>query len=290
MEDNVSHVIVFHGTTSAFDGSIRENGFLSKPMTKLSQKLSTSIDSETDHMVAFDGTYVALEKNTATYYAKQAAEVFGGEPRIYAMRVPLSSMVPDEDEVHFALSCHLAAVLGFDESSIEDFQYATTAWSLDVAKDAVQGIAECFGMDEAAVELAAGHLHAMIEPTVQDWDGELYFFHPEGNDQGWASPHWVRKLTSLEGGFDLYRDQMDKFLGCMRGASPETCPAGYDAFKGRITDTFKLDDNANGVTVIGFGTLDDPFEHFSDLTSVNGAEMVLVPEMLEASKTSAPRI
>lgn len=286
MEDNETFVIVFHGTTSAFDDSIQENGFVPKPTKRPSEQA----EDGHIHMAAFDGTYVALEKNTATYYAKQAAEVFGGEPRIYAMRVPLSSMVPDEDEVHFALSCHLAAALGFDESSIEEFQYATQSWSPDVAKDAVQGIAECFGMDEAAVELAAGHLHAMIEPTVQDWDGELFFFHPEGNDQGWASPHWVRKLASLEGGFDLYRDQMDKFLGCMRGASPETCPAGYDAFKGRITETFKLDDNANGVTVIGFGTLDDPFEHFRNLTSLNGAEMVLVPEMLEAAKTTTLRI
>ena len=290
MEDSETYAIVFHGTTSAFDDSIQENGFLSKPAAKLSQKMSKSIDSETDHLVAFDGTYVALEKDTSSYYAKKAAEVFGGEPRIYVMRVPLSSMVPDEDEVHYTLTGHLAAALGFDESSTADFQYAHQAWSLNVAKDVVQGMAEDFGMDEVTIELAARHLHAMIEPTVQDWDGELYFFHPEGNDQGWASPNWVRKITSLQGGFDLYRDQMDKFLRCMRGASPETFPAGYDAFKGRITDTFKFDDNANGVTVIGFGTRLNPFEHYSDLTSLNGAEMVLVPEMLEAAKATTLRL
>jgi hypothetical protein len=239
------------------------------------------MDADIDHLVSFDGTYVAIDMNSSTYYAKKAADIFGGEPRIYAMRVPLSAMVPDEDEVHFALSCHLADVMGFDDNSNEEFQYAIQEWSLNAARDTVKGIAEFFGMDDGTTEGASQCLHAMIEPTVQDWDGELFFFHPEGNDQGWSSPHWVRKLTSLKGGIDLYRDKMNEFLGYMRGSSPETCPAGFDAFKGRITDTFKFNDNPNGVTVIGYGTLDDPLEHFSDLSSVNGNELVLVPDFIE---------
>lgn len=281
MENDNKHVIVFHGTTSAFDETIRENGFLTKPMSKLSQLVSTSLHAETDHLVAFDGTYVAIDMNVSTYYARKAAEIFGGEARIYALRVPLAAMVPDEDEVHFALSCHLADVLGFDDNSLDEFQFATREWSLNAARDTVQGIAEFYGMDDGSIEDASKSLHVMIEPTIQDWDGDLLFFHPNGNDQGWSSPHWVRKLTSLEGGFDIYREKMDDFLGCMRGSSPETCPAGFDAFKGRITDTFKFRDNTNGVDVIGYGSLDDPFEHYSDLMSVNGEELVLMPDFLE---------
>lgn len=281
MAESGNHVIVFHGTTSIFDDGILSNGFLSKPQQKLSERMSVSLNVEKDHMVSFDGTYVALERDTSAYYAKSAAEVFGGQPRIYALRVPLSSLVPDEDEVHFALSCHLAAALGFDECADDyDGQKSNQSWSLEIARDVIQGMAESFSMDESSVEHAAQHLHAMIEPSVTHWDGDLFFFHPEGNDQGWASPNWVRRLTSLEGGYDLYRRRMDQLLGCMKGAAPESCPAGFTAFKGRIRDDFKFDDNENGVTIIGYGNIDDPFEDYSNLESVDGTEIALEPEAI----------
>lgn len=283
MAYNEKFAIVFHGTSSFFDSSIQDRGFLARPVTKLSEKLSLN-DKVNDHLISFDGTYVAIDRDVSRYYAKEATNIFGGEPRIYVLRVPLSSMVPDEDEVHFALSCNLAAALGFEEDTTDyENQYATQPWSIDVARDAVQGIAEGFGMDAEAIDQATQHLHSMIAPTIVDWDLNLFFFHPEGNDQGWSSPNWVRKLTSLEGGFDLYRDRMDAFLACMKGASPMTCPAGFSAFKGRITETFKFNDNENGVTVIGYGSPDNPFEHFVELSSVSGDEMILEPEMLNPS-------
>ena len=77
------------------------------------------------------------------------------------LRVPLAAMVPDEDEVHFALSCHFAEPMGFDEMSDDAIQYATTPWSIDIARHALKSVAECFKLDDAAVEQAAVHLNAI---------------------------------------------------------------------------------------------------------------------------------
>ncbi|TLX16700.1 hypothetical protein [Rhizobium sp. MHM7A] len=281
MTNQDTHVIVFHGTTSAFDKSIQEHGFQLKPELRPSHQMNV----EEQHLCSFDGTYVALDRDTARYYAKSAVEKNGGEPRIYAFRVPLSVIVPDEDEVHFALTWNLANELGFDENSDDDVQLGTIPWSIDVAKRAVAAISQCFGMDEHQIGKAAAHLNAMIEPVIAVWDRDLYFFHPDSNDKGWSSPNWVRKLVSLDGGYELYREHMDQFVGCMRGASPETCPAGSEAFKGRVIVPFGFD-GSHGVEIIGYGTIADPFEDYSNFDSYLGTELSLDPEFINEAKNS----
>jgi len=282
MTADKTHVIVFHGTTSTFDRSIQEKGFQLRPDFRPSHQMN--IDEQ--HLCSFDGTYVALDRDTARYYAKSAAEQNGGEPRIYALRVPLTVMVPDEDEVHFSLSCHLAEPMGFDEMSEDDIQYATKPWSIDIAMHAMKAISECFGMGDRAIEQAAKHLNKMIEYAVQDWDGDLYLFHPDGNDKGWSSPAWVRKLTALEGGQELYREQMDLLLRCMRGASPETFPAGFEAFKGRVLVPFGFDGGSSGAAIIGYGTISDPFECYSNFDSYLGTELSLDPELISQAQSA----
>jgi hypothetical protein len=193
-------------------------------------------------------------------------------------------MVPDEDEVHFALTWNLAHELGFDENSDEEVQLATVPWSIDVAKRAVTAISPCFGMDARQIELAAAHLNAMIEPVVQVWDGDVYFFHPDGNDVGWASPNWVRKLISLDGGYEIYRGHMDHFVRCMKGASPEDCPAGFEAFKGRIVEPFGF--NGGQVEIMGCGTIADPFECYSNFDAYTGDEWSLDPDFINEVRYS----
>jgi hypothetical protein len=279
MVTDKTHVIVFHGTTSAFDESIREHGFQINPERRPSHQMNGD-----EHLCSFDGTYVALDRDTSRYYANAAAEQNGGDPRIYVLRVPVSVIVPDEDEVHFSLSCHLAAPMGFDEMADDDDQYAKTPWSVDIARHAMSTISEGFGMTEKAAEQAAIHLHTMVEFAIKDWDGNLFLFHPDGNDKGWSSPAWVRKLTSLEGGSALYREQMDLLLNCMRGASPEAFPAGYETFKGRVVVPFGFENDGAGIEIIGYGSIADPFEDYSDFSSYQGTEMCLDPAFFDEAK------
>jgi hypothetical protein len=276
-----TYVIVFHGTTSAFDKSIQEHGFQLTP----ERRPSHQINVDEKHLCSFDGTYAALDRDTARHYATSAVEENGGEPRIYALRVPLSAMVPDEDEVHFALSCHLAEPMGFNEMSDENIQYATTPWSIDIARDAVSAISDCFHMDQEMIDQASVHLHAMIKIAVKDWDGDLYFFHPDGNDKGWSSPFWVRKLASLDGGYELYREHMDLMLRCMH-LSPEAFPAGFEAFKGRVVEPFGFDSKASGIEIIGYGTIADPFEDYSNFDGYTGTELSLDPYFLAEAQLS----
>jgi hypothetical protein len=277
-----NHVIVFHGTTSAFDTSIQQHGFQLKPALRPSHQMNAG----DKNLCSFDGTYVALDRDTSRYYAQSAVEKNGGEPRIYALRVPLSVIVPDEDEVHYALTWNLANEMGFDENSSEDVQIGTIPWSIDVAKRAVTAISECFGMDDHQIDQAAVHLNVMVEKVIEAWDGDLWFFHPDSNDQGWSSPTWVRKLCSLDGGLEVYRDQMDRFIGCMRGARPETCPAGSEAFKGRVIVPFGFDGH-NGAEIIGFGTINNPFEDYSNFDNYEGSEFSLDPEYINEARLSA---
>ena len=280
--DMTTHVIVFHGTTSAFDHSIQKHGFQLKPALRPSHQLN----EDEQNLCSFDGTYVAMDRGTSRHYAQAAAEKNGGEARIYAFRVPLDLIVPDEDEVHYALTWNLANELGFDENSDDEVQIGTTPWSLDVAKRAVTSISECFGMDEEQINQAAVHLSAMIEKVMEVWDGDLWFFHPDSNDNGWSSPTWVRKLCSLQGGLELYRDQMNRFIGCMRGASPETCPAGFEAFKGRVIVPFGFGDE-NGAEIIGYGTVENPFEEFSNFNSFDGTEFCLDLDHINEARLSS---
>lgn len=277
-----THVIVFHGTTSAFDASIQQYGFQINPERRPSHQMCTDVQ----HLCSFNGTYVALDRDTSRYYAEAAAKENGGQPRIYALRVPVSLIVPDEDEVHFSLSCHLAEPLGYDEMADDEDQYAKIPWSIDIARHAVRAISEGFGMSDAAAEQAAIHLNTMIEYAIQDWDGNLFLFHPDGNDEGWSSPAWVRKLTALVGGQELYRQEMDLLLKCMQGVTPETFPSGYETFKGRVIMPFGFDHSESGIEVIGYGTIADPFEDYSNFVSYQGTEMCLDPDFIKEAHYS----
>lgn len=280
--DMTTHVIVFHGTTTAFDQSIQKHGFQLKPALRPSHQMN----EDDQNLCSFDGTYVALDRDTSRFYAKAAAEKNGGEARIYALRVPLSVIVHDEDEVHFALTWNLANELGFDENCDDDVQIGSIPWSIDVAKRAVAAISECFGMDEDRIDQAAIHLNAMIEKVIPVWNGDLWFFHPDSNGEGWSSPNWVRKLCSLDGGLEFYRDQMDRFIGCMKGASPETCPAGFEAFKGRVIVPFGFN-GGNGAEVIGYGTIENPFEDYSHFDSFDGTEYSLDPDYINEARLAS---
>jgi hypothetical protein len=270
------HVIMFHGTSSRFDKSILNDGFHSRP----AERASYVLNEDEPHLESFDGTYAALDVDVATSYARKCCGVFGGEPRVFVFRVPAEAIVPDEDEVHFALNCYLAHLLGFDDMAEEDEQIADKPWSRQIAVDVIRKIAPSFGMSDREVEKAAEHLHVMMEKATTWWDGDLYFFHPDGNDQGWASPLWVRRLTQLEGGLALYKREMDQLLHCMAAADPHTAPAGFATFRGRIVEPIRFEEGS-AVRIIGYGTPEDPFAEFADPESLSDADIVLDRAMIE---------
>lgn len=280
MHADKTHVIVYHGTCSAFASSLFSNGFILDPPCRPSAS-----GEGHDHLAAFSGTYVATERNTARYYADMATRLYGGEPRVAVLRVPVAAMVPDEDEVHYALAYPLAVALGFQDND-EDEQVATKAWGLEAAKDTLRMVKECFGLDEQAINDAATHLNAMIAASLgPDWDGDLWFFHPEGNEEGWSSPNWVRRLCKMEGGLAVYRQNMAALLNTMRGPPPENYPAGFESFKGRIVMPFGFGVNDCGISIVGFGTLDDPFSIHSNFGEFVGDELSLDPDFVQAAKT-----
>jgi hypothetical protein len=288
MDEDLDHVILYHGTCSAFEKSIFEHGFVPAPETRASadQKEGSA------HLVAFEGTYAATERDTAAYYAKAAASQFGGEPRIAVLRVPVKAMVPDEDEVHFTLGHPLAVAMGFGDHMRDGNNHVTgIVWDQDRAKDALLMVQETFGMSSGAVDEAVPHLHRMIDLALQGrWGGDVMFFHPDGSDMDYASPNWVRNLMQVESGPAIYREEMAKVLETMRGAPPYEFPAGFESFKGRITDGFGLAENENGVFIIGFGTLENPFSIVCDFSSYRGDELSLDPDFVNAAwQASQPR-
>jgi hypothetical protein len=72
---------------------------------------------------------------------------------------------------------------------------------------------------------------------------------------------------------------MDLMLRCMH-LSPDRFPAGFEAFKGRVIEPFGFKRGASGIDIIGYGTIANPFECYSNFEPYLGTEISLDPDFI----------
>jgi hypothetical protein len=270
---------MFHGTTDAFLPGILEEGLLPDPERRPSH---VAKDGGENHLMSsLDGVYMASTRETSEWHARSAAAKFGGGPIMFVLRVPLDLLVPDEDEVNSMLNWPIYQALGYDDT--EDYEglpfEGRAPWTYEVAEIAASTL---LGGGAAPVDVArmAGHLDAMIGPVCgKDWNRDPDYFHPEAQ-AGWNCPNWMVALDKTDEGRAIYRENMNDLCKMLAGMDPDDYPCGLDACRGRVIEPIGIDGQDHGVTVVGYGPLEDPFGYFRRTGVLDGDEIVHPGEMI----------
>jgi len=271
MADAQDRILMFHGTSTKHLDAILSRGMLPEPPVRLSALMAAVNDKQGNHTASFEGTYMTVSHSLAVSYANSASEHMGGEGVVVAFSVPRADLVPDEDEILFALAVPLAHSLGWDPEAAEDLPLE--AWTREKAAELGRTFASQFGIDDGeAFAKVADCLDRMVSATVgDDWDRDPALFHPEGNDFGWSSPTWIRKLTSTPEGMALYREQMDAMCRAMAGADPWRYPCDLESCKGRILYPIGLTED-KGCFIVSVGSPTEPRRHYDNVAALKGDE------------------
>lgn len=277
---DTDHIIMFHGTTDRFLGSIKQNGLIPTPELRPSH-----FESEQDGMMAaFDGTYLASDRNTSQWHAISAAKKFGGNPLMFVLRVPVSDLVPDEDEINCMLNYPIFQALEGDDNCDPDELDLSNCqpFTLEVAEQAARRLwSEAVDID--AQEIIGGCLFRMIDHALgDDWDKNPFYFHPE-TQVGWNCPTWMVKLYETDEGRLIYRKEMDTLTQALKGLSPFEYPCKLDSCRGRILSPMVLEGPHGMPSFIGYGPIDAPFSIFDRSELCTGNEIRLPDPVLDAT-------
>jgi len=272
MSDAEDRILMFHGTSTKHLDAILSRGMLPEPPVRLSALMAEANDKQGNHTASFEGTYMTVSHSLAVSYANSASEHMGGEGVVIGFSVPRADLVPDEDEILFALAVPLAYTLGWDPEAGEELPLQD--WTRDKAEELGRKFALQFGIeDEEASARVAECLDRMVSATVgNDWDRDPALFDPEGNDFGWSSPTWIRKLTSTPEGMALYREQMDAMCQAMAGADPWRYPCDLESCKGRILYPIGLEEG-QGCFIVSVGSPMEPLKHHDNTAVLTGREI-----------------
>jgi len=243
-----NRIVMFHGTSDLFAGKIRQLGLASDPPQRLSKHMADD-DGQT---VSLPGSYLTVSPGLADSYAKQAARYFGGRPMLVTASVSIERLIPDEDEVNFALGWPIALALGWDDSLRPDDPFPM-AWTLETAMDAVTKFIENSESKRPFDKTAlASCLYKLIAPATSGWEGCQSLFNPDFNDSGWSSSVWARKLAATAKGLTHYRTEMDRFCRHLAGLEPHSYPCGLESCKGRVVEGVSFGSSPH--VIVGMGT------------------------------------
>jgi len=270
MPDAVDRILMFHGTSTRHLDAILSRGMLPEPPVRLSALMAEANDKQGNHTASFEGTYMTVSHSLAVSYANSASEHMGGEGVVIAFSVPRADLVPDEDEVLFALAVPLALKLGWDA---EEPEKPLGDWSSELSVELAKWYLADFDLtDDAVVSEVAACLDRMISATIgTDWDHSPRLFDPEMNDNGWSSPTWVRHLTSTPEGMALYREQMDRMCRVMAGIDPWRYPCQLESCKGRILYPIGIKEG-DGCFIVSVGSPTEPLCHYDNVAALKGDE------------------
>lgn len=273
MNRPAERLIMFHGTSDVFLQGILDRGLVPAP----DRKLSASMAESGGHTVSMPGAYMTADLKGAGNYANQAVKHFGGGPITVCVSVDIRSLVPDEDEVLFALGWPLSWALGFDEGLEDEEGQVLDSWSIEAARRAVSDLLSNDGhlVARADAEAMAGCLDRMMSTiTGPGWDHHPRLFCPDYNSEGWSSPEWVRKLAGTSAGMGVYRREMDLFCRHMAGMDPYRYPCGLESCKGRLVEGVACEGPDDGSFIFAVGTKDAPLLYFDDFRRLSGNEEV----------------
>ena len=271
MSESEDRILMFHGTSTKHLDAILSRGMLPEPPVRLSALMAELNGKQGNHTASFDGTYMTVSHSLAVSYANEASKHMGGEGVVVAFSVPRKDLVPDEDEILFALAVPLALKLGWNS---EEPEKLLGDWSREAAVSLARDFTFLFGIDDVdAAARVAESLDRMVSDTIgTDWDHDPVLFDPECNDFGWSSPTWIRKLTSTPEGMALYREQMDAMCRAMAGADPWKYPCELESCKGRILYPIGLDEG-HECFIVSVGAPMDPLEHYDNTDALTGREI-----------------